>query len=470
MISVENLFFSYKDYQKGGYYQPLFKDLALKVPAGKKVLIVGDPDSGKSTLSRILCSLIPRHIEGKIEGLVKIDNQESVGIASYLLTETITLITQNPQEQLLMTSCSDEIAFPLESLSLKQNEIKKRVEASLKMWGLTNLAQVNPQEMSGGERKRLLLAVSSAIDAPIWIMDEPFDDLDNTYKNKLLDFIKKSNKTIVVFASRYLNLYKDTFDSYWMLKDGQIESVDQSSLVTNYEMLHRFNIAEKEEEGRKILECKEAKIIHPRRSEFSQNPFTLFVPSFQIKQGEVVALVGPNGSGKSTLSRSLCGLDSLVAGSISVNGVEFTQKQLQTNVGYLFQNPDYGIFLPTVGSEIGWSLRNNKEMSKKEKEQLVLECANLFNLNVDDNPTMMSYGSRKRVQAAVAYMLNRPFLIIDELDSALTYADSYKIVELLRSNGSAIVIISHDYNFANILAKRIYTIVDGNVVEKEGLL
>jgi energy-coupling factor transporter ATP-binding protein EcfA2 len=182
------------------------------------------------------------------------------------------------------------------------------------------------------------------------------------------------------------------------------------------------------------------------------------------------ALVGPNGSGKSTLSRSLCGLDSLVAGSISVNGVEFTQKQLQTNVGYLFQNPDYGIFLPTVGSEIGWSLRNNKEMSKKEKEQLVLECANLFNLNVDDNPTMMSYGSRKRVQAAVAYMLNRPFLIIDELDSALTYADSYKIVELLRSNGSAIVIISHDYNFANILAKRIYTIVDGNVVEKEGLL
>jgi energy-coupling factor transporter ATP-binding protein EcfA2 len=470
MISVENLFFSYRDYQKGGFYQPLYKKLTFKVPKGQKILVVGKPDSGKSTLSRILCSLIPRHIEGKIEGSIRLDNQEIIGIASYLLTEKITLITQNSQEQLLMTSCSDEIAFPLESLGLKQDEIKKRVESSLEMWGLTDLAQVNPQEISGGERKRLLLAVSSAIDAPIWIMDEPFDDLDNNYKNKLLEFIKESNKTIIVFASRYLTLYKDSFDAYWVLKDGQIESVDQKSLATNYDTIHKFNFERKEKEERKILECKEAKIIHPRRSEYSQNPFTLFVPTFKIEQGEVVALVGPNGAGKSTLSRSLCGLDSLVAGSIAVNGVEFTQKQLQTSVGYLFQNPDYSIFLPTVGSEIGWSLRNNKEMTKKEKEQLVLECANLFNLQVDDNPTMMSYGSRKRLQAAVAYMLNRPFLIIDELDSALTYEDSYKIVELLRSNNSAIVIITHDYNFANILAKRIYTIDDGNVVEKEGLL
>jgi energy-coupling factor transporter ATP-binding protein EcfA2 len=191
------------------------------------------------------------------------------------------------------------------------------------------------------------------------------------------------------------------------------------------------------------------------------------VPDFHIASGEVVALVGPNGAGKSTLSRVLCGLDPLVEGSIAIDGTATAGKGLQTRVGYLFQNPDYGIFLPTVRDELGWSLRQIRHLGAQEREQMVSACARLFHLDLDDNPTMMGYGARKQLQAAVYYLLNRPFVIIDELDSGVTYAAAFEIVSLLRKSGAAIVIITHDRTFARNIAQRQYTIAGGVVSPSE---
>jgi energy-coupling factor transport system ATP-binding protein len=80
---------------------------------------------------------------------------------------------------------------------------------------------------------------------------------------------------------------------------------------------------------------------------------------------------------------------------------------------------------------------------------------------------MMGYGARKQLQAAVYYILDRPFVIIDELDSGVTYAAAFEIVSLLRSRGAGIVIITHDRTFARNLAERQYKIVEGNVEETE---
>lgn len=98
---------------------------------------------------------------------------------------------------------------------------------------------------------------------------------------------------------------------------------------------------------------------------------------------------------------------------------------------------------------------------------MVRSCARLFHLDLDDNPTMMGYGARKQLQAAVYYLLDRPFVIIDELDSGVTYAAAFEIVSLLRKNGAAIVIITHDRSFARNIAQRQYTITNGVVSPSE---
>ena len=465
MIEISELSFAFKDYQEGNY-KPIFENLNLKVAKGQKLLILGVPDSGKSTLARIISALIPRHVEGEISGSIKVNSLDILKIEAWELTDKLTLVTQNPQEQLLMTSLVDEIAFPLESLGFNQKEIEKRVVSSLKRWNLEEMGEVNPQETSGGERKRLLLATTEAIDADVWIMDEPFDDLDYKYKNLLAKRIKESDKTVVVFASRYIGEYKGVFDSFGLIKDKHIVVDQKDEILKLYEQESERSFVTTDVKLQKLhsktLRVKDLKIVHQRFSVKADNPFTLNTKDFYVESGEVVALVGPNGSGKSTFSRVLCGLDPYLDGSISIDGKVATSKELNRNVAYLFQNPDFGIFLPTVEDELSWSMRHDKQKAKK----VANEVASLFHLDLKDNPTMMSYGSRKHLQAAVYYILERPFVIIDELDSGVTYAAAYEIISLLRLRGAAIVIITHDQEFAKSLATRQYVIENKEVIEK----
>ncbi|MFA5513460.1 MAG: ATP-binding cassette domain-containing protein [Sphaerochaetaceae bacterium] len=471
MLKVENLFFAYRDYLKKDSFKPVLNNLNLTLKKGKKLLILGAPDSGKSTLARILCALIPRHMDGKIDGTIKIGELDIGKVSPWDLTNLTTLVTQNPQEQLLMSTCSEEVAFPLESLGISHQIIEQKVEEALNRWSLKNFALVNPQELSQGEQRRLLLSVTDAINSPFWIMDETFDDLDVNYKEVLAKRLKEEKRTILLFASRYLKEYKDIFDNYALLKEGRLSFGEKNEILTEYEKESKtlFNPINSSNTERKkqVLQCSDAQIIHPRRSLISSNPFTLNVKNFYLESGEVVALVGPNGSGKSTFSRALCALDPFVKGTITIDKEEQTTKELQKQVGYLFQNPDFGIFLPTVKEELGWSLRKDKALSQSEKEEIVAKTAKLFHLKTEDNPSMMSYGSRKYLQAAVYYIIDRPFIIIDELDSGVTYNAACEIINLFQARGAAVLIITHDSDFAKEVSRRQYKIIDSNIVETE---
>ncbi|MPN18454.1 hypothetical protein SDC9_165814 [bioreactor metagenome] len=75
----------------------------------------------------------------------------------------------------------------------------------------------------------------------------------------------------------------------------------------------------------------------------------------------------------------------------------------------------------------------------------------------------MSYPLRKALQAAVYFLLDRPFYILDELDSSLTYHSALSIIARLRQRGAGLLIITHDRHFAGRIAQRGYSIVDGRM-------
>lgn len=465
MIEIRSLSFSYPHYEHIGKKRgSILKDISLKVGMGERILIIAPPDSGKTTLAKILIRGIPTYGGGILSGSAIVDEMNILESESYDIMDTITYIGQNPQEQLLMNTCEDEISFPLEALSFNKEEISKRVSSSLEKWGLKEHIDVHPQELSGGERKRLLLAVSEALDAKVWILDEIFDDLDADYKQTLMNTLQKRKGCSITFASRFLPEFTHFFSSIYTIKDGRLLHVEQGDVIEVQQ--ERIN-KQTSKLSQKILRLQDGIIIHPRRSVKSESVFTLHVENFYVQQNEIVALVGPNGSGKSTLSRSLCGLDPIHQGSITIEGESFTPSKLKEHVGYLFQNPDYFLFLPTVFDELTFSLRNDSSLSKKEKEHIAIECAHKFHLTLTDNPTMMSYGERKRLQAAVYYLLTRPFLIIDEIDSGITYSQAYEILERYKERECGIIIISHDASFASSVAHRTYEIRDAHVVLRE---
>lgn len=470
MLRINDLGFTYHGYGKK-HVQPVLQHLNLHVPFGSKMLILGPPDGGKSTLGRIICALTPKYFAGTREGECWIGDREIGSLEPWELVSQCTLVAQDPQEQLLMTTCADEVAFPLENLGISRERMQKTVRASLEAWGLAELAQANPQELSGGERKRLLLAVLDAINSPLWVLDESFDDLDTYWRGNLMDALRRHSGSVIVFASRYLKEFQKSFDSYGMLVEGSVTFGSEEEVVAAYG--HEFTRpicctqTKGEAEHSHELECHEVTIVHPRRSVASSEPFTLSVPEFFLSSGKIVALVGPNGSGKSTLSRVLCGLDGAVTGKFLLDGKAVSSRQLLRSVGYLFQNPDYGIFLPTVRDELLWSLRHEKYLSNAQREERIATCASLFHLDPDDNPATMSWGARKRLQAALYYLLDRPFYIIDEIDSGVTYESAFEIVSLLAKNGAGIVLITHDRFFVQTLADCQYSIIGGTVVPAE---
>lgn len=467
MLRLENLSFSYPDYSGDGEDEKeLFRNLSVQVASGEALLFLAPPDAGKSTLARILSRGVPRYTSGTLAGHILFGELDILSMEAHDLTPLVTCVFQNPQEQLLMNTVADEIAFPLESLGIPSDEIDRRIQQVLTTWQLSHVRNVHPHELSGGERKRVLLAVTDVIDAPLWVLDEVFDDLDVKWKRFVLDLLQERKKTSIVFASRFLPEFASRFTRIVMMDKGIVWSVDETELRQSPRYAGaRDNPGYTDTADQMRLSVSKARIEHPRTSERSTEPFRLYVDELSVMQGEVVALLGENGAGKSTLARMLCGLDEPLEGVCAIDSHALGARMRKLTIAYLFQNPDFSIFLPTVADELSYSVKKQGKRKQAVYDQ-VNKVAQEFSLDLEANPSLMSYGAKKRLQAAVASLLERPFIIIDEIDSGMTYEMAFQSIEVLRRRGAGVIIITHDESIASSLAHRTYMIEAGYVHER----
>ena len=196
--------------------------------------------------------------------------------------------------------------------------------------------------------------------------------------------------------------------------------------------------------------------------------FSLDIGELELEKGSVTAIVGPNGSGKSTLARLLCGLLEPDRGTLEVDrGRGFAPAaadDLNRLVGYLFQDPDHQIFLPTVHDELALSLRASGTRGI-DAERRISEAIERFGLPpAATPPALMSFGSRKLLQAAASWLLGRELLILDETDSGLSYRSFFGLLETLRAGGAGIVLVTHDAALARAAADRVLAMDAGRVV------
>ena len=448
-LKLENLSFAYENYGNT-IREKIFDGVNLYVQDKEKILILGECGSGKSTLSSILASLTPAYNQGKLEGEISYDGK---GIESaHEMMSFLSLVPQDPGAYIITTSCEDELAYPLESLAVSRDEMKRRIDLSLSAWGLERYRTVMPAGLSGGEKKRLAIACALISDPEFVIFDESFDDLDVFWKEKLGNVIRDGDFTGIVTSARFIPSFRGLFDAVYRIEDRKLVRISEDDAFENFS----FSIPCLDVKETCTLEALNIKIEKERENTL----FTLSVPSFHLKRGEIVSLCGDNGSGKSTFSRMLCAIESQSEGSILMNGALADRKTLQRQVGYVFQNPDYQIFLPSVRDELSYSF-SFLYVSKAEKEKRLEELSMLFSLDLDASAALMSYGERKRLQCAIYYSLGRSFYILDEIEASLPYSESARMVELLASRGAGILLISHDEDFVRCAAVRNYMIESG---------
>lgn len=175
---------------------PALDGLDLEISQGEFVGLVGGNGSGKSTLARLLNGLL---LPSK--GKVLIDGLSTGDRANLdIIRETVGMVFQNPDSQIVATSVEDDIAFGMENLGLSAEEIERRIDEMVNRFGLEELRRSEPHWLSGGQKQRTVLAGVSALRPKVLVLDEPTSMLDARSQRQfreLIDEMWRSGTTII---------------------------------------------------------------------------------------------------------------------------------------------------------------------------------------------------------------------------------------------------------------------------------
>jgi putative ABC transport system ATP-binding protein len=177
--------------------------------------------------------------------------------------------------------------------------------------------------------------------------------------------------------------------------------------------------------------------------------------TFDIQQGEFVALMGPSGSGKSTLLNLIAGIDKVDSGSIRVGGIEITELSetelahwRATHVGFIFQF--YNLIPVLTAFENVELPLHLTQITRKERREHVKMALRLVNLSdrMDHYPGQLSGGEQQRVAIARAMVTDPAILVADEPTGDLDRVSAEEILELMvrlnRESRMTIIMVTHD--------------------------
>ncbi|MDI9215572.1 MULTISPECIES: ABC transporter ATP-binding protein [Clostridium] len=194
MIKLENIQFSYKD-------KIVLENINIKIKEGESVAIIGPNGCGKSTLLKLLNGLlIPK--EGKyIFCGDEITNKKlNNNIFSKKFHKKIGFVFQDYNTQLFCQTVYDDVAFGPRQMGLTEDEIRNRVNDCLELLGIKHIADRVPYNLSGGEKKKVVIASVLSLNPEVLVLDEPLNEIDPRGKKFLKELLIKLNeigKTII---------------------------------------------------------------------------------------------------------------------------------------------------------------------------------------------------------------------------------------------------------------------------------
>ena len=177
--------------------------------------------------------------------------------------------------------------------------------------------------------------------------------------------------------------------------------------------------------------------------------------TFDIGEGEFIALMGPSGSGKSTLLNLIAGIDKADSGTIMVDGVDITSLSENNlaewrafNVGFVFQ---FYNLIPVLTAfenvELPLLLTHLSKSQRREHVEMALKLVNLKD-RMDHYPGQLSGGQQQRVAIARAMVTDPTILVADEPTGDLDRASAEDIMELMNrfnvESGKTIIMVTHD--------------------------
>src|SRR3990170_4975583 len=202
---------------------PALCGVNLKIMERERIALLGANGSGKSSLLNLLNGLaFPQ--KGMIKFLGQNLSEEALMDKEFngFFRKTVGFVFQNSDIQLFSPTVWDEIAFGPIQLGLSERDVAGRVDELMEMLYITNLKDRAPYQLSGGEKKKVAIAATLAVNPDVLLLDEPTNGLDPRTQAELVDFLQElyqMGKTIII-STHDLNIARMASDRAIVLNEA----------------------------------------------------------------------------------------------------------------------------------------------------------------------------------------------------------------------------------------------------------
>ena len=431
----------------------LARDIALGAAKGQVLALIGPNGAGKSTLLKTLAGQLT-----PLGGAVLLDGQELARIPGNARAQKLALMLPHTRRTEL-TTCFEFAAagrIPYTGrLGILSAEDKKQVQNALELVGAAHLADRDFNCVSDGQRQRILLARAVCQQPQVLLLDEPTANLDFAATQQLkaiLLALKKQGKTLLLSEHRLYYL-ADIADEFWVMADGEIKGKYTAAEAKTFSAERRQTLSlrtldlaeitmpEKEplpKTAPTALAVSDVRYTYGRKA-----GDTLSDVSFSVREHEIVGLVGANGCGKTTIGKLIAGLYRPSGGRIMLFGKPQNPKQLQKQVLFILQEAEFQFFTGSVLHELQYGHAVTPEL--EAKTEALLKSMDMWDCR-DRHPFSLSGGQMQRLTLMMAYLSDRPIVILDEPTAGQDAESLERCAELIREmrKEKTVLIITHD--------------------------
>ena len=444
--------------------------------SGSIAVITGPTGSGKSTVLRGIAGLLSHVDGGDVSGTVHVAGMDRAATPPRDTARLIGVVLQNPRAAFATARVRDEIALALELRGVASGTVQARVLEVAESIGVAALLNRNVSTLSAGEATLVAIAAAVVEQPALLLVDEPLADLDTAARGRViavLNALARDEGVCVIVAEHRAEALVPVADSWWNIYDGAL--VPDVAPSVSAPAVARSTPAQPAEHAPVLTATKLA--VHREGKPLVRDA------SLALHRGEVVALVGPNGAGKSSLLVALAlgeGTREGTDGARTVDGGTVDRGRVS-----LVPDASDDLFTrDTVAGELRAAERRQERALRKSGrgrsdrrctsgDQLPPRSAesHLARLRGDvsipighEHPRDLSAGERRILAIALQTMDNPQVLLIDEPTRGLDPAARTAVASALRAaadDGAAVLIATHDLDFAHGLGARILPMRDG---------
>jgi energy-coupling factor transport system ATP-binding protein len=466
----------------------------LEFLQGEFSLVCGATGSGKSTLLRILNGLAPHFTGGSLSGSLVVDGQDVTGSKPHELASQVGFVNQQPESSFVSDTVKQELVYGMEQLGFSREQMASSLDRVAKLLEIEGLLDRPLSWLSGGQQQRVAIASALAAGQKILLLDEPTSALDPEAAAEIVAVLKSlahEHGITVILVEHRIERVIELVDSVVIVANDGLVTKGGYEQFENYHLVPpviglstelswdpitvsvsaaKTNWLREPRPWKPLVNEHLSEVVAMEVKDLSvryQELEAVSNVSFQVRTGEIVALMGKNGSGKSSVLWAIQGGGKRTTGSVKTQFGDPKAMSADERLCVLTLVPQKAadlLFLNSLADELSESDKF-AQLSDSGTSKIFESLTGRLDPKI--HPRDLSAGQQLALVLALQLVKGAGILLLDEPTRGLDYAAKKSLakqIRALRKEGKAVLVASHDVEFVALVADRVLELEKGKLV------